>query len=46
MRKGSNEGTKRKEKEQDYWCKYWNDTLSKINLNFLHQVYTKMAAIY
>lgn len=46
MRKGVSESKKKKDVENNYWNQYWNEVLSKVNLNFLKEVYTKMAAIY
>lgn len=40
------EGKNKKEKENNYWGQYWNDTLKKINLKYLEEVFAKMAAIY
>lgn len=41
-----NEAKTRQAKENSYWNDYWNATLNKVNLNYLQEVYTKMAAIY
>lgn len=46
MKKDLKGGKSRQEKENDYWHQYWNDILSKINLQYLQEVFNKMAAIY
>lgn len=40
------QGKNKKQKENNYWSQYWNDTLKKINLKYLQEVFAKMAAIY
>lgn len=47
MKKESVTGAKkRKDVENNYWNQYWNDILGKINLIFLQEVFTKLAAIF
>lgn len=37
---------KKGEKEWNYWHSYWNTELSKVNIFYLQEVYTKIAAIF
>lgn len=37
---------KKGEQESSYWYSYWNTELSRVNIFFLQEVYTKIAAIF
>jgi hypothetical protein len=46
LRKGEIKKPKSNEKEVSYWFSYWNTELARVNIYFLQEVYTKIAAIF